>query len=476
MRVSTVFLGVVALAALASAAAAAEEAPSVALTVYNDGNAIVRETRSVDVSKGTGEMRFEEVAATIDPTTVKFRSLSDPDGTVVLEQNFEYDIVSADKLLQKYIGKPIAIVTKDGTNYEGTLMSFDGGQIVLAENPEGPLNIIARGDNVKDISCSALPEGLITKPSLLWLLQSAAGGRQMVEVAYSAGGCGWRADYTAVLNEKDTGLDLSGWVTLTNNSGKTYEKAHLKLIAGEVHRVQQPAMRRAAGAMVMEKAAEAGRFEEKAFAEYHLYALPRTTTIKDRQIKQIELLSASEVPCEKKYLFDVMRDFRPYWDQPMTQDYSVGEKGKVQVFIIFKNDDKSHLGMPLPAGRVRLFKFDGKDMEFVGEDAINHTPKDEKLELLMGNAFDIVGERKRTNFVTGRGAHWMEESFEITLRNHKKEAVTVDAREHLFRWTNWKIVAKSQDYTKLDAQTIDFAVDLKPDQEKTVSYTVRYEW
>ena len=457
--------------------AAEEPAPSVALTVYNDGNAIVRETRNIDVAKGTGELRFEEVAATIDPTTVKFRSLSDPNGTVVLEQNFEYDLVSADKLLQKYIGKPIVIVTKDGTNYEGTLMSFDGGQIVLAEKPEGPLDIIARGDNVKDISCSALPEGLITKPSLLWLLQSAAGGRQMVEVAYSAGGCGWRADYTAVLNEKDTALDLSGWVTLTNNSGKTYEKAHLKLIAGEVHRVQPKEEMETAGEVLYDRfAVSAPQFEEKAFAEYHLYALPRTTTIKDRQIKQIELLSASEVPCEKKYLFDIMRDFRPYWDQPMTEDYSVGEKGKVQVFIIFKNDEKSHLGMPLPAGRVRLFKFDGKDMEFVGEDSIDHTPKDEKLELLMGNAFDIVGERKRTNFVKGPGARRMEESFEITLRNHKKEAVTVNAREHLFRWTNWKITAKSQDYTKLDAQTIEFPVDLKPDEEKTVTYTVRYEW
>jgi hypothetical protein len=456
----------------------AAEAPSesVALTVYNDGNALVREVRSIDVPKGSGEIRFEDVASTIDPTTVKFRSLTDLDGTVVLEQNYEYDLVSADKLLQKYLGKDLEVITKDGTSYTGALMSFDGDQLVLSSGDSGSLSIIARQDNVRDITCTSLPEGLIVKPTLMWLLQSVVGGSQMVEVAYSASGCGWRADYTAVLNEKDTALDLGGWVTLTNNSGKTYNDARLKLIAGEVNRVAPPQAAMRAGGMRAEMAMAAPQFEEKAFAEYHLYTLPRPTTIKDRQIKQIELLSAASVPCDKKFLFDPMRDFRPYWEGPMTDDFSVGEKGKTQVFIIFKNDEKSNLGMPLPAGRIRLFKFDGKDMEFVGEDSIDHTPKDEKLELLMGNAFDIAGERKRTNFTSGRGARWMEESFEITLRNHKKEAVTVNAREHLFRWTNWSIKAQNHDFTKLDAQTIEFPVTLQPDEEQKITYTVRYEW
>jgi hypothetical protein len=195
-------------------------------------------------------------------------------------------------------------------------------------------------------------------------------------------------------------------------------------------------------------------------------------------MKQIELLTASDVPCEKKYLFDPLRNFHPSWEGPMTDgnDFSVGQKGKTQVHIIFKNDKKSNMGMPLPAGRVRLFKFDGKDMEFIGEDSIDHTPQDERLELLVGNAFDIAGDRKRTDFQDGHGANWMEETFQITLRNHKKEAVTVDAREHLFRWTNWKIKNESQNHTKLDAQTIEFPVLLQPDEEKTVTYTVRYDW
>ena len=464
---------------LVTRAFCADAPESVALTVYNDGSAIVRETRTIDVPKDKGEIRFEEVAATIDPTTVKFRSLTDPEGTSVLEQNFEYDLVNADKLLQKYLGKEIEVVTQDGTNYSGKLMSCDDGQVVLAEGDNGPLSIIARGENVKNITCKSLPEGLIVKPTLMWLLKSATGGRQTVEVAYGAGGCGWRADYTAVLNEKDTALDLSGWVTLTNNSGKTYKDARLKLIAGEVHRVQaevpEELMERRSFDMLYEGGPQ---FEEKTFAEYHMYTLPRPTTVKDRQVKQIELLTASEVPCEKKYLFDPMRDFHPWWDRPMTdaEDFSVGQKGKTQVYIIFKNDEKSHMGMPLPAGRVRLFKFDGKDMEFVGEDNIDHTPQDEKLELLMGNAFDIAGERKRTNYQGGWGAHWGEESFEINIRNRKKEAVTVCVREHLFRWTNWKIKSASLEYTKLDAQTIEFPVRLQPDEEQKVTYTVRYEW
>jgi len=327
------------------------------------------------------------------------------------------------------------------------------------------------------ISLEKMPEGLHPKPTLNWLLECDRAGEQQAEISYMTDGIGWKADYVALVNADDSALDLSGWVTLTNNSGKTYKDASLKLMAGDVHRVELRA-RGGAGSRAMARLEDAGepQFEEKAFAEYHLYTLGRRTTIKDRQIKQVELLNASNVPCEKKYLFDMMRGFTPWWSGPMTDDYSVAEKGKVNVFILFKNDEKSHLGMPLPAGRVRLFKMDKGDMEFVGEDSIDHTPKDEKLEILMGSAFDIAGERKRTNFVSGRGAKWMEESFEITLRNHKKEPVTVNAREHLFRWTNWKIVAESQDHNKLDAQTIEFPVTLQPDEEKTVTYTVRYEW
>jgi len=454
--------------------ALAEETDSVALTVYNDGNAIVKEVRTIDVPKGTGEIRFEDVASTIDPTSVTFRSLTDPQGTTILEQNYEYDLVGADKLLEKYLGKDVEAVTKDGSTLKGRLLSFDEGQLVIS-TADGPLSIVERPDNVRSVTCGSLPEGLIVKPTLMWLLQSAAGGSQQVEVAYNASQCSWKADYIMVLDDKDTAFDLNGWVTLTNNTGKTYRDARLKLIAGEVHRQEQRDTDFSGGLARFGLADTEHGFEEKAFAEYHLYTLPRPTTIKDKQIKQIELLSAKGAPVlEKKYLFDVMRGFTPWWEGPMQEDFSVEEKGKVQVFITFKNDEKSHLGMPLPAGRVRLFKYDGTDLELVGEDNIDHTPKDEKVELNMGNAFDISGDRKRTNFVTT--GHRMDERFEIRLRNHKTEAVTVYAREHMLRWTNWTIMSKSQDFTKVDAQTVDFPVTLQPDEEKTVTYTVTYIW
>jgi hypothetical protein len=470
---SALIIPIIATAALALLAGT-QQSPSVALTVYSDNNAIVKEIRSIDVPEGIGEIRFEDVAATIDPTSVTFRSLSDPQGTTILEQNYEYDLVSADKLLEKYLGKAVEAVTKDGSVFKGRLMSFDEGQLVIS-TADGPLSIVVRADNTKSVTCGSLPEGLVIKPTLMWRLQSTKGGSQLVEVAYNASHCSWKADYSMVLNDNDTAFDLDGWVTLANNTGKTYQDARLKLVAGDVHRVEQPAEEGAYYIDAVYSAATPNQFQEKAFAEYHLYTLPRPTTIKDRQIKQVELLTAKGAPVlEKKYLFDPMRDFTPSWDEPMKEDFSVAEKGKVQVFIAFKNDEKSHLGMPLPAGRVRLFKYDGTDLEFVGEDNIDHTPKDEKVELDMGNAFDITGERKRTNFVTT--GHRMDERFEIALRSHKTEAVTVYAREHMVRWTNWTIMSKSQDFTKVDAQTVDFPVTLQPDEEKTVTYTVTYSW
>ncbi len=463
---------VVAACGWAWAAEGADEA--VALTVYNDGNAIVKETRTIDVPQGTGEVRYTGVAKTIDPTSVTFRSKSDPEGTTILEQNYEYDLVSASKLLEKYVGKAVTVVGADGTETNGTLMSFSNTELVI--KTDGGVDILKRDETLKRVSVGELPEGLITEPTLMWMLKSDKGGSQKVEVAYSASNISWKADYITILNADDTAMDLDGWVTITNNSGKTYTEAALKLIAGEVHRVEQP---RPARAMMMERvgaAPQAPQFEEKAFSEYHLYALGRPATVKDNQIKQIQLLNAAAVPVTKKYLYDPLRGFQPWWNQPMMDDFNVAEKGKIQTYILFQNDKKSNLGMPLPAGRVRVFKYDNKDLEFIGEDSIDHTPVDEKVELLIGTAFDITAERTRTNFVKGRGANWMEESFQIVLRNHKDAPVTVYDREHLYRWTNWKITASSTDFNKLDAQTMEFPVTVKPAGEETVTYTVRYEW
>jgi len=461
--------------AAACAWGAEDESESVSLTVYNDGNAIVRETRAIEIPESR-EVSFPDVAATIDPTTVKFRSLTNPDGTTVIEQNYEFDLVSADKLLEKYINQTITVITEDGTVHTGTLMSYDRRELVLSMSARGPLLIISREENVKNIRCESLPEGLITRPTLMWILDCERVGKETVQVAYSAGGCSWEADYTAVLTDDDKALDLSGWVTLTNNTGKTYRDAALKLMAGEVHRVApQPTLYKQER-LAFAGAGEVG-FEEKPFAEYHLYTLPRPTTIKDRQIKQIELIDPSLVKCRKKYLLDAARSVQIGRRGPvMDENFSVGEKVKVQVYILFTNDEESNLGKPLPAGRVRLFKMDEGQMEFVGEDRIEHTPVKGKVELLMGTAFDITAERKRTSFNRPPGMNRMEESFEITLLNSRKEPVTVHVRERLYRWTGWEIVEASHKFDQLDAETVGFEVNLEAEEEKRVTYTVRYEW
>src|SRR2546428_611897 len=277
------------LAAIVAGPLLAAEPPEegVALTIYNQSFGVVREKRKVDVKEKVGTIRFTDVAAQIDGTSVQFKSLTDP-GTTVLEQNYEYDLVSADKLLQKYIDKQIAVLTKDGSRYSGSLLSFDANQLVIRQYGEkGDIVMVQRGDNVKDIQFSALPEGLITKPTLVWKLATEKIGRQLVEVMYQTGGINWQADYNAVLNVKDTALDLNGWVTVNNQSGATYKDAKLKLIAGDVRRVlpPQPLAGYARKAMMAEAAAPG--FEEKAFFEYHLYTLGRPTTVADNQTKQI---------------------------------------------------------------------------------------------------------------------------------------------------------------------------------------------
>ncbi len=453
----------------------ADEAEAVTLTVYMDGHVIVRDVRSMLLPEGTGQIRFEDVAATIDPTTVRFRSLSDPEGTFILEQQYEYDLVSADRLLEKYLGTDVQITTEDGTTHRGVLIAFDSQQLVVSQQDGDAIRIIARPGNVRDIVGSMPVDQLVTKPTLSWLISSATGGSQQIELAYSASDCSWRADYSALLNEDETMLDLTSWVTVTNNTGKTYTEARLKLLAGEVSRVAE-ARPRVERAMLAAPAAPPG-FEDQPFAEYHLYTLPRRTTIKDRQKKQIELMRAREVPCEKKYVFEhPMRGFRLHGREPDMRDFPRADAGEVDVFIRFENDQASNLGVPLPAGRVRLFKMDGDDSEFVGEDAISHTPKDELVEVTMGKAFDVVAERIRTDFTRAPGANWMEESFEIKIRNHKDQPVTVRSRERLFRWMNWTIIDASHDYEQIDAQTVEFPIRAEADSQAVMVFTVRYDW
>ena len=468
---------VVLIAAAVVLPASAAEKEGVALTVYNGGYGVVRETRSLDIAKD-GRVKFKDVAARIDATTVHFKSLTDP-AAKLLEQNYQYDLVSADKQLKKYIDRKIEAFC-EGKTYTGVLLSFDTRQLVLKE-PKGAIVMVQRADNVRDIRFSALPGGLLTQPTLLWLVATEKPGKHLAEVTYQTSGMTWHAEYVLVLNKDDTASDLSGWVSVQNSSGKTYNDARLKFIAGDVRKIYD----RRAPTVEYSRAAKgpprAEPMREKAFFEYHMYTLPRPSTVADNEVKQLEMFTpARGVKVQKKFLYNPLGAFRWNWGGRYT-DRAYGSttpSKKVNVFIEFKNSKANKLGIPLPAGKVRVYKEDPDDkaLEFIGEERIDHTPKDEELSLRIGNAFDIVGERKQTDYKVNSVGHTMQEKIEIKIRNHKKEAVTVRCKEPLYRWVNWSITEKSHEYKKLDSRNIAFDVKVEPDKEVVITYTVEYTW
>ena len=473
MKSTGLVTGLAALAlALGGSTLAAPAAPApeegVSLTVYNQNFGVVKEVRTLAIDQKLATLQFRDVAKQIDPTSVHFKSLTDPAGTTVLEQNYEFDLVSADKLLDKYIDKKIAVVTKQGQKYDGTLMSFDAGQLVIQGTKE--LYMVQRPDNVQNIEFGALPEGLLTRPTLVWKVATEKPGKHLAQVTYQTTGLSWRADYSAVVNADDTRMDLSGWVTLTNQCGAAFKDAHVKLIAGDVRRVQPPVVeQRRAMTFGAEKAgADRAGFVEKTFFEYHMYTLGRTTTVNENQVKQVELLTAADVPVLKRYVFE---PGGRYWHKR----YGQGDFYKINVYVEFKNAKDQKLGMPLPKGKMRMYKKDPADasLEFVGEDEIDHTPKDEELKLYVGDAFDIVGEKKVMDHK--QGDRWSEDSVKIELRNHKEDDITVRIREHLNN-VEWDITAKSQDFKKIDASTIEFDVPVAKNGKAEVTYTVRYRW
>jgi hypothetical protein len=446
----------------------------VELTVYNQNIALVRDTRPFELDQGVNEVRFSDVASQIDPTSVHFRSLTDPEGTAVLEQNYEYDIVGTQKLMQKYLDQAIELVTQDGSEYQGTLLS--GADDVILQDANGGVTVV-RLDQVQQFNFPELPEGLITRPTLVWLLEAGQGGDQDVEVTYMTGGINWQADYVVQLNEDDTALDLNGWITLNNRSGAAYSDAKLKLVAGDVNVVRQ-AKAAADRGMVLEEAAPAAAppVEEREFFEYHLYDVQRPVTVRDNQTKQIEFTSATDVPAEKFFVYDGAPGLGFYGYAIPDPGYGTYSNPDVNIYLQIKNEEEAGLGIPLPAGRVRVYKADvDGSLQFVGEDQIDHTPKDETLRLLLGNAFDIVGERRQTDFQQ-LGRYVVEESFEITLRNHKEQDVEVRVLEHLFRWSEWEIVQESAGHTKLDQGTAEWRLTVPTDGEATLTYTVRYEF
>ena len=458
--------------------AVAQDKEGVALTVYNGGYGVVREIRSLAIGQD-GRVKFKDVARAIDATTVHFKSLTDP-AAKLLEQNYQYDLVSADKLLKKYIDRQIQVIC-EGKTYAGKLLSFDARQIVLQE-AAGGIVMVQRPDNVRDIRFSALPGGLLTRPTLLWLVATDKPGKHMAEVTYQTSGITWHAEYVLVLAGDDKSADLSGWVSVQNGSGKTYNQAKLKFIAGDVRRVVEQRGRvderyrygRKSGA------ARAEPMQEKAFFEYHMYTLPRPSTVADNEVKQLEMFTpARGVAVAKKFLYNPLGNFRwSYGGRYTDRAYGVTSYKKVHVYIEFRNAKNNKLGIPLPAGKVRVYKQDPDDeaLEFIGEEKIDHTPKDEKLSLRIGNAFDIVGERKQTNFRVEVSRHWIEEQIEIKIRNHKKEAVVVRCKEPLYRWLNWKITKQSHKHVKLDSRNVAWDVKVAPDKEVVITYTVEYTW
>jgi hypothetical protein len=447
------------------------------------GFALVRVDRDLSIPRGRGTIQFADVAALIDPTTVQFLSLTDPEGTKVLEQNFQFDLVSQDKLLSRYIDRNVSVEQQSGDGVkliDGTLVSSNDGLVI--RGADGQIHALREWSNIR---FGELPGGLITRPTLEWNVVSGKGGTQKARVSYQTGGITWWADYNLVFTEgadANSGfVDVGAWVSLLNQSGARYQDARLKLIAGDVNRVEAatPLVRAKVAEMATMDAAAAPGFEEKSFFEYHLYTLGRPATIPNNSTKQIELFDAATRVPAKKQLVYYGGDFGGDYGAPMLDgEMNPGSNTQVAVWLKFDNEKASGMGIPLPAGRIRVSQQDEADgsLEFIGEDAIKHTPKDEDVRVKLGTAFDVVGERRQTDFVVNTKGRVMEEAFEIKVRNHKDQAVEVIVRENLYRWSQWTLMEQSQPSEKKDARTIEFPVKVAADGEATVTYRVRYTW
>jgi hypothetical protein len=492
------------IAATGANVASQPPAPGTALTIYSSatpgqitpemtrssgrmalpGYAVVRQERDLDLTRGRNAVRFADVAALIDPTSVVFESLTDPKSTTVLEQNFQFDLVSTDKLMQKYIDRPVTIDQIRGQSTEsfsGTLLSTQGG--VVLKRDDGTVQILPHNAGVR---LPSLPGGLITRPTLVWDVNAAKPGTHRTRVSYQTQGLTWWADYNLTYSEGANAnacqLDIGAWVSIVNQSGAGYSDAKLKLVAGDVNRVRADAVYPASlAAKSVAREEKANGFAEKAFFEYHLYTLGRPTTLPDNSTKQIELFPvARRVPCEKVLVYyGIAPGQWRFFPSPQT-DRNYGTQGnrKVDVYLQFRNSEANNMGMPLPAGRMRVSKLDPADqtLEFVGEDAITHTPRNEKVLLQLGSAFDVVGERRQVDFRVDSAHNTMTEEIEVKLRNQKKERVVVQVKENMYRWANWEITRRSHDFQKEDARTIFFPITLAPGEEAVVRYTVRYTW
>ncbi|MFB3886188.1 MAG: DUF4139 domain-containing protein [Thermodesulfobacteriota bacterium] len=438
---------------------------NVSITIYNSNIGLVKDIRLIDLRPGVQELKFMDVAAKIDPTTVHIKSLINGSNLNILEQNYEYDLLSPDKLLEKFIGQKVQLSTinpetKKEEIVEATLLSTRGGNIYQIKDK---IHIGHYGRTI----LPKIPENLISQPTLVWMLENKLSKPQKLEASYLTSGINWKADYVIVLNKLDTLTDLTGWVTLDNRSGATYQNALLKLVAGDIHRVEGEMRMDFAKPMAAAKEVSQ-QFREESFFEYHLYSLDRRTTIKDNQTKQMALLDANRVPIKKLFLFSGHPQY-------FYRRYDQGtNKQKIGVFLELENTQKHNLGVPLPKGTIRVYKEDNDgSLQFIGEDRIDHTPKDEKFKIKIGEAFDVVGEKIQTDY-KHLGYNLYEVAFEVSLRNHKKEDIKVLVEEPIPG--DWEMLSNTHPYEKLQAHLIRFNVPVSKDKEEKVKYRIRFRY
>jgi hypothetical protein len=441
------------------------------VTVYNQDLALVRDVRQVDVSAGESRLRFMDIAASVNPATVHFRALADPGKLNVLEQDYEYDLLDPAKLLQKYVGREVTLVRAVQKDNSTDFQQFQA--TLLADNAGGPVwkigDEIVTGMATDSYRFPELPGNLYERPTLLWLLDNRGAQRQTVEASYLTTNLSWSADYVLTISRDETSADLNGWVTLVNNSGTSFQNAQLQLVAGDVHRTEPQPSPPAEMMMAESKAVAAAPFEQESFSEYHLYTLGRRTSIEDNESKQISLLSAAAVPIERRY---VVNGDTGYYHSAAEPGATI--KDPVEVYYKFQNEDKSGLGMPMPAGTVRVYEADSHGgVLFIGEDQIDHTPKDESVDLHVGNAFDIVAERKQTDYqaISNRVS---EVEYEITLRNHKDVPITVEVNEPI--GGDWQMLSSTYDAKKTGAFAAQFEVPVAQNGTSVLRYRVRIHW
>src|ERR1700730_9473830 len=442
---------------------------SVNITVYNSNLGLVRETRRLTLPPGRIALRFADVTAQIRPETVHLASLTAPASLRILEQNYQYDLLNPAKLLDKFVGREITLVLR---RYQNNTETFEPVQATLLSNNGGQVwringQIVINPTNITEMRFPELPKTLVATATLVWDLENRESGSQNIEASYLTAGMNWKADYVLLVNADDTKGDLQGWVTLTNASGATFEDARLQLVAGDVNRVSEQRNYALAGAMARKEMASDSDFKEQGFFEYHMYTLQRPTSIRDNETKQVSLLEAAGFDVKKEFVLNGQHYYYTNYNNP-------GQpiKEKVGVYVQFRNAQQNKLGMPLPAGTIRLYKKDDKgNQQFIGEDRIDHTPKDEDVRVKVGDAFDIVAERKQTDYKVIVSGHMYEYAYEIKIRNHKDGPITVVVNEPI--GGDWEMVSSSFKAEKSAGFAAQFNVPVAKDGEATLSYRVR---